>query len=368
METLLKDIRYGVRMLLKSPGFTLVAVLSLALGIGANTAVFSIVSSFLFAPLPVDEPNRLVAISTADVKNPGPMPMSHLNYLDYRDKNEAFSDVLGYSFAQVSYSGGSGEAKQLFAVVASGNYFDVLGVRAAVGRTFLPDEDKTPGTHPVAVISYASWQRDFGADPHLVGKTISLNRQDFAVIGIAPKDFTGTDLFGSPDLWVPMMMHQQIQPAMTWYNERRGLFLLVIGRLKPGMTLEQAQASMSALGSQLEQEYRNDNEGRNVKLVPLLTARRDPGGDGEPALISGSLAGVALIVLLIACANVTNLLLARGTKRTREISIRLAIGASRARLIRQLMTESLVLSAIGGIAGFLVAFWSKDLLRAFVPF
>jgi putative ABC transport system permease protein len=368
METLFKDIRYGVRMLLKSPGFTIVAVLSLALGIGANTAIFSIVSTFLFAPLPVDEPSRLVAISTSDVKNPGPMPMSHLNFLDYRDKNEAFSDILAYSFAPVSYSGGSGEAKQLFALVASGNYFDVLGVKAAHGRTFFPDEDKTPGTHPVAVVSYASWQRDFGADPNLVGKTISLNRQDFTVVGIAPKDFTGTDLFGSPDLWVPMMMHQQIQPAMTWYNQRRGLFLLAIGRLKPGMTIEQAQSSMSALGSQLEQEYRADNEGRNVKLVPLLTARKDPGGDGEPALISGSLMGVALIVLLIACANVTNLLLARGTKRTREISIRLAIGASRARLIRQLMTESLVLSTVGGIAGFLVAFWSKDLLQAFVPF
>ncbi|MFY9610997.1 MAG: ABC transporter permease [Blastocatellia bacterium] len=368
METLFKDIRYGVRMLLKSPGFTIVAVLSLALGIGANTAVFSIVSQFLFAPLPVDEPNRLVTISTSDVKNPGPLPTSHLNFLDYRDKNEAFSDILAYSFAPVNYSGGSGESKQLFALVVSGSYFDVLGVRAALGRTFLPDEDKTPGTHPVAVISYAAWQRDFGADPQLVGKTISLNRQDFAVVGIAPKDFTGTDLGFSPDLWLPMMMHQQIQPAMTWYNQRRGLFLSMIGRLKPGISVEQAQSSLSALGSQLEQEYRTDNEGRNVKLVPLLTARKDPAGDGEPALISGSLMGVALIVLMIACANVTNLLLARGTKRTREISIRLAIGASRARLIRQLMTESLVLSAIGGIAGFMVAFWSKDLLRAFVPF
>lgn len=368
METLFKDIRYGVRMLLKSPGFTIVAVLSLALGIGANTAVFSLVSTFLFAPLPVDEPSRLVTISTSDAKNPGPLPTSHLNFLDYRDKNEAFSDILAYTFAPVSYSGGSGEAKQLFALVTSGNYFDVLGAKAVLGRTFLPDEDKTPGTHPVAVISYASWQRDFGADPQLVGKTISLNRHDFAVVGIAPKNFTGTDLFGSPDLWVPMMMHQQIQPAMTWYNQRRGLFLLMIGRLKPGMTVEQAQLSMSALGSQLEQEYRTDNEGRNVKLVPLLTARKDPDGDGQPALISGSLMGVALIVLLIACANVTNLLLARGTKRTREIAVRLAIGASRARLIRQLMTESLVLSTIGGIAGFLVAFWSRDLLRAFVPF
>ena len=368
METLFKDIRYGVRMLLKSPGFTIVAVLSLALGIGANTAVFSIVNSFLFAPLPVNEPGRLVSIFTLDVKNPGPLPTSHLNYIDYRDKNEAFSEMLAYTFVQVNYSGGSGESKQLFAEVVTGNYFDVLGVKATAGRTFLPDEDKTPGTHPVVVFSYASWKRDFGGDPELVGRTISLNRRDYAVVGIAPKDFTGTDLGGGPDMWVPMMMHEQIQPAMTWYNQRRGLFLAMIGRLKPGVSVEQAQSSMSALGSQLEQEYRNDNEGRNVKLIPLLTARTDPGGDGEAMLISGALMGVALIVLLIACANVTNLLLARATRRTREIAVRLAIGASRGRLIRQLMTESLVLSAIGGLAGFLVAYWSKGLLQAFVPF
>jgi predicted permease len=368
METLFKDIRYGVRMLLKSPGFTIVAVLSLALGIGANTAVFSIVNSFLFAPLPVSEPGRLVSIFTSDVKNPGPLPTSHLNYIDYRDKNEGFSEMLAYTFVQVNYSGGSGESKQLFAEVVSGNYFDVLGVKATAGRTFLPDEDKTPGTHPVVVLSYASWKRDFGGDPELVGRSVSLNRHDYAVVGIAPKDFTGTDLGGGPDMWVPMMMHEQIHPGFDWYDTRRGLFLSMIGRLKPGVTVEQAQSSMSALGSQLEQEYRKDNEGRNVKLVPLLTARTDPGGDGEAMLISGALMGVALIVLLIACANVTNLLLARATRRTREIAVRLAIGASRGRLIRQLMTESLVLSAIGGLAGFLVAFWSKDLLRAFVPF
>ena len=368
METLLKDIRYGVRMLLKSPGFTIVAVLSLALGIGANTAVFSIISSFLFAPLPVADANTLVAISTSDTKNPGPLPTSHLNYLDYRDKNEAFSDILAYSFAPVNYSGGSGESKQLIAEVVSGNYFDVLGVQPILGRTFLPDEDRTAETHPVVVISYAAWKRDFGGDPELVGKTISLNRHDYSVIGIAPKDFSGTDLGGSPDMWAPMMMHTQIQPAIQWYNQRRGLFLSMIGRLKPGVSIGEAQSSMAALGSQLEQEYRTDNEGRNVKLLPLLTARMDPGGDGETLKISGALMGVALIVLLIACANVTNLLLARATRRTREVAIRLAIGASRGRLIRQLMTESLVLSAIGGLAGFLVAFWSKDLLQAFVPF
>ena len=368
METLFKDLRYGARMLLKSPGFTIVALLSLALGIGVNTAIFSMVSGFLFAPLPVDQPGQLVSIFTTDTKNPGPLPTSHFNFIDYRDKNDVFSDLLGYTFAGVSLSGTSGESKQLTAIVVSGNYFDVLGVKAQLGRTFLPDEDKTPGAHPVVVLSYSSWQRDFGGDPSIINRTVSLNRHDYSVIGVAPKDFTGTDLGGAPDLWVPMMMHDQIQPGFDFYNGRRGLFLAMIGRLKDGVNVAQAQASMSALGSELEEEYRKDNEGRNVRLVPLLTARKDPTGDGQVGNTTLTFLGVAGIVLLIACANVTNLLLARATRRKREIAIRLAMGAGRARLIRQLMTESLLLSVTGGAIGFLVAVWSRDVLASLVQF
>ena len=286
METLLKDSRYGLRMLLKSPGFTFVALLSLALGIGANTAIFSMVSAFLFAPLPVERASQLVSIFTMDAKNPGPLPTSHLNFIDYRDKNDAFSDILGYTFAQVSLSGTGGESKQLFAQVVSGNYFDVLGVKAEQGRMFSADEDKTPGTNPVVVLSYGAWQREFGGDASIVGRTISLNRHDFAVVGIAAKDFTGTDIGGGPALWVPMMMHDQLQPGFDWYNTRRGLFINMIGRLKPGVGVAQAQAAMTSLGSQLEQEYRKDNEGRNVRLMPLLTARKDPTGDGQVMLTS----------------------------------------------------------------------------------
>lgn len=368
METLFKDARYGLRMLVRSPGFTVVALLSLALGIGANTAIFSMISAFLFAPLPVKQPSQLVSIFTTDTKNPGPLPTSHLNYIDYREKNEAFDDILAYTFAGVSYSSPGGESKNLAAQVVSGNYFDVLGVKAEHGRTFLPDEDKTPGTHPVVVLSYAGWQRDFGGDPAIVGETISLNRHDFNVLGVAQRDFTGTDIGGGPDLWVPMMMHDVIQPGFDWYNTRRGLFLGMIGRLKPGISTTQAQASMSALGSQFEQEYKKDNEGRNVRLIPLLTARKDPTGDGQVGLTFSALMSVAGIVLLIACANVTNLLLARATKRKREIAIRLAMGANRTRLIRQLMTESLMLSLAGGTIGFFVAIWSKDIIRSLVPF
>ncbi|HKS40996.1 MAG TPA: ABC transporter permease [Blastocatellia bacterium] len=369
METLLKDIRYGFRMLLRSPGFTAVAVISLALGIGANTAIFSIISSFLLAPLPVEEPNQLVSIFTTDTKNPGPLPVSHYNFLDYRDKTDVFTGVTAFNFAAVNLSKGAGENRQVFAQVVSGNYFDVLGVKPVQGRTFIPDEDKTPSTHPVVVLSYGSWQRDFGGDPNLVGSTVSLNRRDFTVIGVAPKDFEGTNLGGGPDMWIPMMMHNEVQADLAmFYDARRGLAFNLIGRLKPGVTIEQAQAAMSALASQLEQEYPKDNEGRNVKLMPLLEARLDPGGEGDLIRTSSMIQGAVFIILLIACANITNLLLVRATKRRREIAIRLAIGASRGRLIRQLMTESLVLSLVGGTVGFFAALWTKNLISSFVPF
>ena len=369
METLLKDIRFGLRMLVKNPGFTAVAVISLALGIGANTAIFSIINSFLLAPLPVAEPNRLVSIFTTDQRNPGPLPVSHYNFLDYRDKTDLWDGMAAYNFAAVNLNRSTGEGRQLFALVTTGNYFDVLGVKPLYGRTFLPDEDRTLGTHPVAVLGYGCWQRDFGGDPAIVGQTISLNRRDFTVIGITPKDFTGTDIGGAPDLWIPMMMHREVQPDLAmFYDGRRGLAFNLIGRLKPGVALPQAQAAMGALASELEKEYPKDNEGRSVRLVPLLTARLDPGGDGQTVATSAILMSIVSIVLLIACANVANLLLARATRRRREIAIRVAIGASRGRLIRQLLTESLVLSLIGGAVALLAAFWTKDIISSLVPF
>jgi predicted permease len=366
METLWQDVRFGFRILFKSPAFTLVAALSLALGIGANTAVFSIINDSLLKPLPVEEPGRLVSVFTTDVKNPGNLSTSHLNYVDYRDQNQVFSGLLAYTFAQLSLTKEE-TTEPVFGLVVSGNYFDVLGVKAALGRTFMPDEDQTPGAHPVVALSHGLWQRSFGGDTNLVGKTISLNRHDFTVVGIVPEGFTGTNLGPGPDLWVPMMMHDQVQPGFDWYNERRGLFLNLIGRLKPGVSVEQAQSSLKIFAGQLAQDYPRDNEGRSAKIVPLLQARIDPDGSGQLMLASGMMMAVVALVLLIACANIANLLLARASARRKEIAVRLALGAGRRRLIRQLLTESLVLSLIGGVVGFLVAFWARDLLRSFDP-
>ena len=363
MENLIKDARHGARLLIKSPVFTIVAVLSLALGIGANTAIFSAINAFMLAPLPAEKPGDLVSVFTTDRKNPGPLPTSDLNYQDYRDNNDVFSGLLAYTFAGVNWTRNE-ESKQLFVEPVSGNYFDVLGIRMAMGRGFRPEEDKGAGSGPVAVLSYGLWQRSFGGSPSVMGTTMSLNRLDFTIVGVADKDFTGTDLGAGPDLWVPMSMHDTVQPGFDFYNTRRGLFINMIGRLKPGVTLQQAKSSLISFSHHLEQAYPADNEGRSVQLTPLLQARVDPAGDGQLLLLSGVMMAVVVIVLLIACANVANLLLPRALARKKEIAIRLAIGANRRRLISQLMVESAMLAVAGGVSGLLIAVWSRSLIKS----
>ena len=366
MDSFLKDVRYGIRALWARPGFTLIAALSLALGIGANTAIFTLVNDVLLKPIPVEDPRRLVVLGTIDQKNPGNLPLSHLNFLDIREQNQVFSHTMGLAFTVVNLQLET-EVVPAQTMVVTANYFDGLGVRL-IGRGFRAEEDRTPRTHPVVILSHGLWERRFGSSPAMLNSTITINRQPFTVIGITPKDFTGTFVGFEPEMYVPTMMHDVVQPGFDWYNTRRGLFMFPLARLKPGTTLEQARENLTAIGNQLGKEYPVDNRGRSFTALNFLDARVDPDGEGTLVKVSGLLMTVVGLVLLIACANIANLLLARSTGRRKEVAIRLAMGASRGRLIRQLLTESIVLALVGGALGVLVAYWSvQGLVAAQLP-
>lgn len=361
MSALIQDVRFSFRRLLKSPGFTVVALLSLALGIGANASIFSLVNTVLLRPLPAAQPEQLVELFGALPNNSENQLISYPNYKDYRDRNEVLTGLLAYRFAVMSLSH-DGANERLWGFIVSGNYFDVLGVKPALGRTFTPEEDKTPNSHPVAVLSYGSWQRRFGGDPSIVGKSVLLNSHTFTIIGIAPKDFNGTEVAYSPELYVPTMMAEQIEPGNDWLDERNNANLFVLGRLKHGISRAQAEASFQSVTSQLAREYPDENRGRSVRLVSpgLFTPEIRNAVIG----FTGVLMAVVGLLLLIACVNLANLLLARATERRKEIAIRLALGASRARLVRQLLTESVLLSIAGGALGLLLAVWIVDLVGA----
>ena len=383
MESLLQDVRYGVSMLTKRPAFTSVAVLSLALGIGANTSMFTMINAVFLNPIPVADPSELVLVFTTDTTQDtmlgGLMPMSYMNYRDYSGQNTVLDGLVAFTGA-----GGSlmvdGEAQSIPIQLVTGNYFDVLGVEAAHGRTFRRDEDQTRGTHPVMVLSHGIWERQFGADPSVIGRVVTLNGMGYTVVGVGPPEFKGTFRFGDPDLvWVPLSMYAQILPPFLRTSielvpdipesasARRALIMSVFGRLKEGVTLEQAQANLTTIARQLEQEYPNENTSRGVAITEFSPLGPDP--EGQTTLAGGMLMAIVGVVLLIACVNVANLLLARAATREREISIRVALGAGRHRLVRQLLTESVLLALAGGALGLLLAYWGRDLLWNFTnPF
>jgi predicted permease len=373
MDTLWQDIRYAMRMLIKKPGFSFVALLTLALAIGANTTIFTLVNAIFLNPLPVRDASTLVEVNTVDAKNAlanfTRMPNSWDNFKDYEKQNDVFSGMTAFQGVPVTLSG-RGEAVQLNGNLVSRNYFDVLGVKAEKGHTFLPDEGNTEGANPVVVLSNNLWAHKFGADPNLIGQTITLNGTAFTVVGIAAAGFKGTFLLNPPEqLWIPLSMHGQVLTGVEkeLLESRRGLFLNAIARLKPGAGLAQAQAALKTIASRLEKAYPADNEGRSVELTPLAQAAVGVNNRTQFAAAGGMLMGVTGVVLLIACVNLANLLLARAATREKEISVRTALGANRNRLIRQLLTESLVLSAAGGLAGLAVAYWSRDLLWSYRP-
>ena len=363
---MIEDLRFGLRTLARNRALAAVAILSLALGIGANTTVFTLVRAILLRPIPVRDPSTLVAVHTVDSKNPGLLYTSLPNYLDVRDQNQVFSSLLLYTIVTVNVTDGGGPRLQIGHMV-SANYFETLGVEPAAGRAFLPEEDRSPGAVPVAMIGYAMWQSAYGGDPRITSRTISLNGRLYQIVGVAPKGFSGLNTLYAADVFVPVAMYPALYSAAAQVPQRRALLFSMAGRLKPGISAAQAEASLRPLAQELERRFPSENRGRSLRLTPIEQAsfaaktRTAASGAGLILLI------VSGLVLLIACANVANLLLARAAGRNKEIALRLALGSGRLRLMRQLLTESVALSLLGGLGGLLVARWGRDLVWGMRP-
>jgi predicted permease len=362
LDILLQDLRYARRVLTKSPAFTTVSVLSLALGIGVNATVFGFVNSLMLRPLPLPGNDRLVRIQDDNVP-------AYSDYLAFEERADAFDGLAAYDFDSINMNEGESSGR-VGVTVVSGNYFDVLKVNPALGRTFSPDEDDRPDSTPAAVISHGLWQRRFGADPNVVGKTFRLQRVPFTVIGVAPREFTGASLGQPHDLWIPFATELLLHPESNRLKYPDSYQVRVIGRLKPGVNLEQAQAAVETIAAQQDQTPKvqlfTDNPDEQPAtartVLPATILEMGPRERRQAWLGVVGILTVMGLVLLVACANVANLLLGRAAGRRQEIAVRLAMGAGRGRIVRQLLTESVLLSLLGGAVGLLLSRWCGDLL------
>jgi len=357
------NLTFAFRRLRLSPGFTAAAIVTLALGIGANSTVFSLVNAVVFRPFGVERQSELVSFNMRTSKAQFPT-LSYPDYKDYRDRNTVLSGLAMYRTVPVSVSRSGAKNARMWGYEVSGNYFDMLGVQAIRGRVLHPEDDVKRGGHPLAVISYSCWQARFGGDPDIAGKQVKIGGLDYTIVGVTPPPFIGTELIYTPEIFVPLAMAEQIEQS-KWIDDRGDSNGLVIGRLKPGVSLKSAEAAVNTIATALGREHPKDDAGVSIVLSP-------PGMAGN--FLRGAITGfsavlmvVAGMVLLIACVNLASLLLARASDRRKETAIRLALGASRGQLVRQLLTESLMLSIAGGAAGILLAYWLVELVNVWRP-
>ena len=361
MDSVWQDVRHGIRMLLKSPLFTVTVALTLGLGIGANAAVFSIVNTLLLRPLPVADPSNLYVVTVTHQDNEQPHHVSYADFVDYRKQIDVFSDLAAYT---IDFAGLSADnrADRIAVAYVTGNFFSMLGVGSGIGRTILPSEGATFGADPIIVLGRTYWKTRFNGDASIVGRRVLVNGRPFIVAGVVPEGFYGVYALVEFEAYLPFGM---MFPEATYTEliERRDNHeLLVLGRLKPGVTASQAQARLDVVARQLEQQYPDTNKTVRARLIPEHLARPEPNGADSNPLVAGVFMLLVSLVLLVACVNVVNLLMVRATVRHRELAVRAALGAGRGRLVRQMLTESLLLAAAGGLTGALIGRWLSTLL------